>query len=92
MKGMIKYTSIIGGVAFILTLIAPLSGVTEMEGKAIFESRCGVCHGLDRPTSKKKSREEWEKTVLRMKAKPKASISDEEAKKIIDYLATSYGK
>ncbi|MCX7822132.1 MAG: photosystem P840 reaction-center cytochrome c-551 [Syntrophobacterales bacterium] len=77
---------------FLWILITPPLVIPQMDAKALFEAKCGVCHELDRPTSKKKSKEEWEKTVVRMKAKPKASISDEEAKIITDYLATHYGK
>lgn len=78
--------------AFILVSVASLTAETQTDAKALFEAKCSTCHGLDRPTSKKKSKEEWEKTVLRMKSKPKASITDEEATKIIDYLATHYGR
>ena len=64
----------------------------ENDAKKLFEKRCGLCHPIDRPKSKKKTREDWEKTVTRMKNVHKAPISDEEAKVIVDYLSENYGK
>lgn len=82
------YLLIIVGAIFILTC----PGRAQTDGKSLFETKCSVCHGLDRPKSVVKSRDEWDKTVMRMKAKPGASITDEEAKAIVDYLSTQYGK
>ncbi|MBA4419166.1 MAG: hypothetical protein C0392_14855 [Syntrophus sp. (in: bacteria)] len=66
----------------------------KLDGKALFEGKCAICHKLDRTTSKKKTPADWEKTVLRMKKKnpEKAPISVMEAKAIIDYLAQNHGK
>ena len=58
----------------------------------LFESKCSICHSINRPKSKKKSKEGWETTVMRMKNKNGCPITDEEAKMIIDYLAEEYGK
>lgn len=66
-------------------------GAEENEGKALFEEKCGMCHPIDRAKSLKKSREGWEATVMRMKNRNAAPITEEEAKKIIDYLAKTYG-
>jgi len=57
----------------------------------LFESKCSICHSIDRPKSKKKSKKGWESTVMRMKNKNGCPINDEEAKIIIDYLAEKYG-
>lgn len=64
------------------------------KGKAeqLFESKCSLCHSINRPKSKKKSREGWESTVMRMKNKNGCPITDEEAKMIIDYLAEEHGE
>lgn len=62
------------------------------DAQKLFESRCSLCHSIDRPGSKKKTREEWEATVMRMKNVNGAPVTDEEAKVIIDYLAEKYGK
>ncbi len=61
------------------------------DAKALFETKCSTCHSLERPTSKRKDRAGWEKTVARMKRNG-CPISDEEAKTIVDYLTETYGK
>jgi hypothetical protein len=60
--------------------------------KALFETKCSVCHSIDRPKSAKKALEAWTKTVTRMKGKKDGIISNDDAKIIIDYLALNYGK
>lgn len=82
----------IAGFVLAVSSLSPIISRAEEDTKALFEAKCSVCHSVDKPKSKKKSKEEWQSTVLRMKAKPKASISDEEAAKIIDYLATHCGR
>lgn len=57
----------------------------------LFESKCSICHSIDRPKSKKKSKQNWESTVMRMKNKNGCPITDDEAKIIIDFLAEKYG-
>ena len=59
----------------------------KINAEKLFESKCSICHSIDRPKSKKKSKEGWESTVMRMKNKNGCPITDEEAKMIIDYLA-----
>ena len=60
--------------------------------KGLFESKCSRCHSTQKPTSKKRTREGWEETVTRMIKVKGASINDEEAEIIIDYLTNNYGK
>ena len=60
--------------------------------KKLFEKKCSMCHPSDRAKSKKKSKADWEKTVMRMKNANRAPINDEEASVIIEYLAEHYGK
>jgi len=59
--------------------------------KALFEEKCGICHGSDRATAKKKDAAGWDKTVMRMKNVNGAPISDDQAKAIIEYLGKNYG-
>jgi mono/diheme cytochrome c family protein len=61
-------------------------------GQQLFETNCKMCHPIERPRSKRKTREGWETTVKRMKNINGAPISDEEASLIINYLTETYGK
>jgi mono/diheme cytochrome c family protein len=62
------------------------------DGKSIFETKCSVCHSLDRPKALKETKEKWASIVKEMQAKKADWISDAEAAKIVDYLAAEYGK
>lgn len=64
----------------------------EAEVKALFDKKCSACHATRKATRQKKSQPEWTETVMRMKNKNGAPVSDEEAKMIIEYLAKNYGK
>ncbi len=64
----------------------------EINAEKLFESRCSVCHSIDRPKSKTKTKEGWEATVVRMQNKSSGLISDKEASIISEYLAETYGK
>ena len=75
----------------------PVSESGMKDAKALFENKCSTCHGFNKSTSKKKTPEEWAKTVSRMKAKAAKKdvsihISDEEEKTITDYLTKEYAK
>jgi cytochrome c5 len=60
------------------------------DGAALLEERCTVCHGLDRTTSARKTREQWEQTVVRMVSKG-AELNEEEQEILIAYLTETYG-
>ncbi len=62
------------------------------EGKALFEQKCSVCHGLDRATTRTETKENWNSILKEMQEKKADWISDEEAARILDYLASSHGK
>lgn len=72
---------------------APASSASAaMEGKALFEQKCGACHGLERATVRKESKEKWVAVVREMQGKKKDWISDAEADKIAEFLASEHGK
>jgi len=66
-------------------------GQGAIDAKTLFEKKCSACHSADRAKSLKKTNEEWTKTVTQMKEKT-ANITNDEAKLIVDYLTTTYGK
>lgn len=65
------------------------SSGSTLDGKALVESRCTVCHSLDRVTSSAKTEAEWTSTVERMIGHG-AQLSDAEKAAVISYLAATY--
>jgi hypothetical protein len=58
----------------------------------LFMEKCSKCHGLERVLGKKRSPEEWSKTLNIMAGKPHADISEADLKKIekwIDFYRSS---
>ncbi|TAL16938.1 hypothetical protein EPN96_07095 [bacterium] len=51
----------------------------------VFERGCGACHTTETPLSKRKSLEDWRRTVKVMRERG-AKISDEEEKMLAEYL------
>lgn len=71
----------------------PSTAVSSVEeGKALFEQKCSVCHGLDRATARAESREKWESIIRNMQSKKADWISNEDAGKILDFLSTEHGQ
>jgi mono/diheme cytochrome c family protein len=62
------------------------------DGRALFEAKCGVCHGLDRTTVRKETKEKWASIVKEMQGKKADWIPDADAAKIVEFLASQYGK
>jgi mono/diheme cytochrome c family protein len=60
-------------------------------GKALFESRCSTCHGLNMTETSKKDHKGWEATVERM-VLAGAQLNEDQAKQVADYLAQTYPK
>jgi len=71
---------------------APVAAAPAADGKSIFESKCGVCHGIDRATARKETKEKWASIVKEMQGKKADWISDADASKIVDFLALDHGK
>ena len=88
-----KALSLVVAAAFALTAV-PFAVSAEYkadEARKLFEDKCGVCHGLDRPLSKNKDKEGWESTVNRMQQKSGSGISEDEAATIARYLSEIQG-
>lgn len=71
---------------------AAAPAASTADGKTLFDQKCSVCHGLDRATARAESKEKWEEIVKTMQGKKADWISDAEAQKIVDYLASEHGK
>jgi cytochrome c5 len=63
----------------------------EAPGKVLLETRCTVCHNLERVQKKKADRAGWEKIAERMK-KNGAKLDDAEREAVVEYLTATYGK
>lgn len=61
------------------------------DGKALFESKCTLCHDASRSLSASKDRAGWLKTIERMKGKG-ARVTEAEAAEIADHLVKAAGK
>ncbi len=62
------------------------------DGKTLFETKCSICHGLDRTTSLTETKENWAGIVKDMQGKKAGWISDADASKIVDFLTAEHGK
>jgi mono/diheme cytochrome c family protein len=61
--------------------------VDFLTAKSLLDSKCSVCHKVDRPLSKAKSRSDWKATVTRMSGKKPGHLTDEEIDVLASYLA-----
>lgn len=59
-------------------------------GKQLVETRCGLCHDLERVAAIKRKKQDWTPIVANMMAWG-APITTDEAKTITDYLAANFG-
>lgn len=62
-----------------------------LPAKAVFEAKCGLCHGIDRALGKNKTGAEWNKTVTRMQQKVPDKISAADVREIVAYLSAVQG-
>ena len=68
--------------------------LVEAPGKDLVVASCAICHSLDYVpmNSRFMDRKGWEASVNKMIKVMGAPIPPEDAAKIVDYLATQYGK
>jgi len=69
----------------------PPTEAPVLDGAALLESRCTVCHDLDRVKQAKKTQAQWESTVNRMIQKG-AQLTDAEKAILLQYLAQTFGQ
>jgi cytochrome c5 len=62
----------------------------EAPGQVLLETRCAVCHDLERVQKEKADRAGWEKIVDEMIGKG-AKLDDAEKDPVLDYLVENYG-
>jgi len=55
-------------------------------GTELYQMRCGVCHSIEKPGTAIKSRDEWAKTIKKMKHMS-YNLAGKEAEVICDYLS-----
>jgi cytochrome c5 len=60
-------------------------------GKELVEERCMACHGVEKITGEKRTKQEWGTTVKKM-AERGLSVTPEEIQTISSYLAAQFGK
>ena len=63
------------------------------EGRELFIARCTSCHSVDYVAMHARfgTRALWETEVAKMRTAFKAPLSDDEARRLVDYLARAYG-
>lgn len=54
--------------------------------KSTFQTKCSVCHALERPLEKNKEFQDWVTTVRRMAAKKPEHLTEEEIKAVSGFL------
>ena len=72
--------------------VAAAPAAPAADGKTLFDTKCGVCHGIDRATARKETKEKWASILKEMQGKKTDWISDADASKIVDFLALDHGK
>ena len=64
------------------------------EGKQMVSARCASCHEANRVARSRKDRDGWQRTITAMRENMKGAklpdLTDEEAKTIVDYVATNF--
>ncbi len=59
------------------------------DGKKLIVAKCQLCHTLERVVTSHRTKDDWEAVVALM-VEQGASLSDDESKTVVDYLATNY--
>jgi competence ComEA-like helix-hairpin-helix protein len=77
--------------AAVILSAAAADDLPEGDGKEVVLRMCANCHGLDRITATKNSKERWSYVVDDMVSRG-ADGSDDDAKSVVSYLTRNFGK
>jgi cytochrome c5 len=86
-----RCTAVLAVALFLAIGTAFAADPTKGSAKALFETKCSICHPLSRPLGKTKDKAGWTATVTRMKNVNGCPITEEEAQRIIGYLFSERG-
>src|SRR5262249_12884003 len=67
------------------------AALPDGQGKSLVETRCNLCHDLERVATIKRGRGDWPAIVANMVARG-ATATPDEAKTITSYLASQFGE
>jgi len=59
------------------------------DGKKLLVAKCQLCHTLERVVTSHRTKDDWE-AVIALMVEQGASLTDDESKTVVDYLATNY--
>jgi mono/diheme cytochrome c family protein len=68
---------------------ATTSSGGSSDGQTLMQTRCSVCHSVDRVTSAHKTADQWKTTADRMISHG-AQLTPQEEQTLIDYLTQNY--
>jgi len=71
---------------------APEPGPASEEGHLLVEHKCGKCHNVSLALTSELSDANWKLHMKRMANRPGAAITDDQARKIHDYLKSNGGR
>jgi sulfite dehydrogenase (cytochrome) subunit B len=75
-----------------ITLPPDLATLAPGPGMAVTEAQCRMCHSLDYITMQPRgAATQWQAVVAKMKTVFGAPLGEEDARAIVEYLATHYG-
>jgi cytochrome c5/quercetin dioxygenase-like cupin family protein len=66
------------------------SQMPDGAGKKIIVEKCQVCHSLERIVTSRREKDDWQ-AVIDLMVEEGATLTDDEAKTVVNYLAANYG-
>lgn len=74
------------------TALGAQDSAQEGRSQQVFTTVCGRCHPLERVTTMRRTRNQWEETIDTMITTRGAQISDEDYDTVLAYLTQEYGR